>query len=289
MKKIKYWIKATRPYTLIASVAPILIVSALCNKYYTFNIMVFVFTLLAALLIQIMTNFINDLYDFKKGADNESRNGPARMIQKGYLSEKEITVGIYIVFLSAFLIGVFLVTIGGYPILLIGLSAFLFAYLYTATKFSIAYNGLGEIFVFLYFGIIATLGASYLQTSQYIYEALILGIISGSLNVALLVINNLRDVDSDAQSNKNTLVVIFGKNFGKIELLIAMLLPFFAVCYLSKLIELKLISFDIFVLILFCIFIIFKIFTNKSFLRNKALPILCLYIFLFTGSLIFKI
>ena len=226
MLKISYWIKASRPLTLIASIAPVLIVSAFCYKNFQLNSTVFVCTLIAASLIQIMTNFINDLYDYKKGSDNENRLGPTRMVQAGHLNEIEMKKGILIVLGLAIAIGVFLVYVGGLPIFMIGLSSFVLAYLYTATAFSIAYNGMGEIFVFIYFGLVASIGTAYLQTLKFSYEALIIGVVVGALNVALLVINNLRDRKEDAAANKKTLVVLFGDKFGQLELAIMLAIPF---------------------------------------------------------------
>ena len=232
MHKIFYWVKASRPQTLIASLAPVLSSSMLCYKYYEFNYIVLVLTVLSSVLIQIMTNFINDLYDFKKGADKSNRLGPDRMIQKGFIAESEIKIAIFVLLILSVISGFYLVVIGGWIILIIGLSSFLFAYLYTATKFSIAYNGMGEFFVFIYFGLIASVGTAYLQTGFYIDKALIIGFIFGFLNTSLLVINNLRDIKEDCLSNKKTLIVMFGTNFGKFELFISLFSPIIIFYYL---------------------------------------------------------
>ena len=278
----KYWIYAARPKTLVASAAPILPVTVLCFKNNTFNFNIFLLIIFAAVCIQIMTNFINDLYDYKKGADTSSRVGPERMIQMGYLSEKQMIKGISIVFFFSLIAGILLVNIGGYPILLIGLSAFLFAYLYTATNISIAYNGLGEIFVFLYFGIISSIGTYYLFTLQYSKNALLIGSIAGCLNILLLVVNNLRDYKSDIKSKKNTLIVIMGRNFGKMEFLSMLvgsyLFSYFLLYDLNKTSTL----YWFLPLIIFAIKLSSSIIYDKKFIQQTALPLVSFYITLFT-------
>ncbi len=289
MYKAKYWLQAARPQTLIASLIPILPVSMLCFKSYTFSPPVFFCTIFSAIFIQIMTNFINDLYDFKKGADRPDRVGPNRVIQKGFLSEKEITNGIYMLLLLSVLLGSYLVSIGGYIILIIGLSSFLFAYLYTATKISIAYNGLGEVFVFIYFGILSSWGTFYLQTLDYNFDIILFGIIAGSLNTSLLIINNLRDHNEDLLSNKKTLIVIFGKNFGKIELLLINMLSYSSLYFLLDSLNKKDQFYFFSPLIFFAMVLMHKILTQTDFIGKKALPNYSLYITIFTITLTFII
>ena len=238
--------------------------------------------MIAALLIQIATNYINDLYDFKKGGDDHIRVGPDRMIQKGFLSQNEIKIAIYIILLLALLIGIYLASIGGIIIIMIGISSFIFAYLYTATSFSIAYNGLGEIFVFLYFGIISSLGTFYLQTLDYNYNALLVGVICGSLNVGLLIINNLRDAESDKLSKKETLIVKFGKIFGKIEFIFMMIISYLYLHYLSRSLNDAMVFNALIFLLPIPIIILYNLIYSIKFLNYKALPIMSLYISLFT-------
>ena len=284
MNKIKYWLQAARPQTLIASFVPILPTSMFCFKYDKFSLPIFICTLLSSIFIQIMTNFINDLYDFKKGADRSDRVGPDRVVEKGYLNEKEILRGVYTLLFLAVLLGAYLVSIGGVIILMIGLSSFLFAYLYTATKLSIAYNGLGEIFVFIYFGVLSSWGTFYLQTLQYSFLTFLFGIIAGSLNSSMLIINNLRDYNEDLLSNKKTLIVIFGKNFGKIELISMNILSYISLyCLFGKLSQLHN-SYLFYILILFCTIILCRVVMDSGFIQ-KALPYYSLYITLFTITL----
>ena len=282
MQKVNYWIKASRPQTLIASLAPVLSNSILCYKYYSFSYIIFVLTVISAILIQIMTNFINDLYDYKKGSDKTTRLGPDRMIQKGHLNQLEIKKAIVLLLCLSVFSGLYLVLVGGWIILSIGLSSFLFAYLYTATKFSIAYNGLGEVFVFIYFGIIASMGTSYLQSGFFIHESFLIGVVFGFLNISLLVINNLRDYNEDIASNKMTLIVLLGKNFGKLELLISLFAPLIIIFYLDINLRLDSIFYFTFPLFILPIYIYIYTVKNKSFLISRALPFTSLYIFLFT-------
>ena len=274
------WIKASRPQTLTASLAPIIPTSVLCFKQHYFKFEIFLATLIAGLMLQILANFINDLYDFKKGSDRDDRIGPERMVQTGKITEKEMKNGIFTVFIVTLLVGFYLVNIGGLPILIIGVSSFIFAYLYTATKISIAYNGLGEVFVFLYFGIIASTGTFYLQSLQFSWESFIIGMISGSLNTTLLIINNLRDYKEDSISNKKTLVVTFGFLFGKIELILMMLFSYGSLFYLFTLEKPNNILFAYIPLFIFAMFIIFKLFYYKQFL-SRALPFASMHILLF--------
>ena len=289
MQKFFYFFYAIRPQTLIASIAPVLMGSILCYKDNLFSLTIFYFTLFAAILIQMMTNLINDLYDYKKGADKQNRIGPDRMMQKGYLTEKEILFGIYCIFLCALFIGIYLVIKGGVLILFIGLSSFLFAYLYTATRFSIAYNGLGEIFVFLYFGIIACMGTYYLQTLNISFESLLLGSIVGCLNVNLLIINNIRDYLSDKLSKKNKLIVKYGITFGRLEFILMLILSYLFLYIFAVQVNNMMLFYKAIPMLLFIMYIIFKLMSDKSFVNHKALPLFSIYILLFTSLLTYNI
>ena len=230
--KIKAWIYAARPKTLAASIIPIICAIMIIPNFKVFNFNIFILTILSAIIIQIITNYINDLYDFLNGADS-NRVGPQRMLQAGLLSQSEITRAIKILFILAILCGLPLVIHGGWVILTIGLSAFLFAYLYTAGPFPLAYHGLGDIFVFIYFGLLSVMGSYYLQTGFIDQNAFWLGISIGSKNVLLLAINNIRDYDGDKNVNKNTLVVKFGKIFGYLQIIGMILLSYIGILFLS--------------------------------------------------------
>jgi len=203
-------------------------------------------TLFSALIIQIVTNYINDLYDFLKGAD-QHRIGPARMLQSGLITEKHMKIAIVILTIVGVCSGIPLAIKGGWPIVIIGLSSFLFAYLYTAGPFALAYHGLGDIFVFIYFGLIAVSGSYYLQVNTVNIGCLYLGISIGCKNVLLLIINNLRDYENDLSSQKKTLIVKFGYAFGKTYALIIILLSYASIFLLS--VQVK--NYNIFYLMLF--------------------------------------
>ena len=197
------WIYAARPKTLVASIVPVISGTLIIPNSDMFKLDIFLFTIIAAMIIQIVTNYINDLYDFLKGADKD-RIGPMRMIQSGILSQVEIKKAVGVLIIIGISCGIPLAIQGGWPIIIIGLSSFLFGYLYTAGPFPLAYNGLGDVFVFIYFGIIAVGGTYYLQTGFIDQNAIYLGIAIGSNNIILLAINNLRDYQTDKKSDKKT-------------------------------------------------------------------------------------
>ena len=210
---IQAWWIAFRPQTLIVSIAPVLLGLALAyNDFKNINWLIASLTLVAAVLIQIGTNLINDLYDFINGADNDDRLGPIRVTQSGLISQKKIKRGAFFCFFLALLIGGYLVYKGGIPILLIGSFALISGYCYTAGPYPLGYNGLGDIFVFIFFGLIAVPGTYYLQTQNlFNKEALLIGSAIGFIAVAILCVNNIRDIESDKKAGKKTLAVRFGR------------------------------------------------------------------------------
>ncbi len=211
---ISTWWTAFRPNTLIVSIAPVFIGISLSIRDNNFSsYFVAILTLLAAILIQIGTNLINDLYDYIKGADNKHRVGPIRATQSGLLSKNSIQKGAFFCFTLALLIGIYLVYIGGVPILVIGLLSLISGYCYTAGPYPLAYNGLGDIFVFIFFGLIAVPGTYYLQSNiLFDINSILIGSSIGFLAVAVLCVNNIRDIESDSKVGKKTLVVRFGVN-----------------------------------------------------------------------------
>jgi len=226
------WIYAARIKTLVASVVPVISSSIILPQITPVNIRLLSLTLIAAIIIQVVTNYINDLYDFLKGADN-NRIGPVRMLQSGKISEKQMKRAIFILFMVGIVVGIPLAIKGGWIIVIIGLSAFLFAYLYTAGPFALAYNGLGDVFVFIYFGLIAVSGSYYLQTEQVSMGCIYLGISIGCKNVLLLLVNNIRDYKSDLKCSKNTLIVKHGLFFGKAYAITTLLTSYVVMFFLS--------------------------------------------------------
>lgn len=218
------WVLAARPKTLSAAVVPVLIGTALAPRPVDWRI--FAFTLLGALLIQIGTNYVNDAIDFRKGADSGERLGPVRVTQAGLLSAEAMLRGAYACFFLAALCGVPLIVRAGWPLLIIGLTSIAAAYAYTGGPYPLAYHGLGEIFVILFFGFVAVGGTLYVQALEIDPVIWPAGFAAGSLATVLLVINNLRDEPNDRESGKKTLAVRFGPRFARAEVVLFTILPY---------------------------------------------------------------
>jgi 1,4-dihydroxy-2-naphthoate polyprenyltransferase len=185
--------------------------------------------MIAALLIQIATNFANDLSDCHKGADTAERVGPLRVAQSGLLTPGDLKRGIIITFGLAMLAGLYLISIGGWPILLIGIFSILSGLAYTGGPWPLGYHGLGDLFVFIFFGVIAVTGSAYLQSGHVSALALATSVPVGLLVTNILVINNLRDVETDRIAGKHTLAVLLGANQVRLQYagfsLVAYLVP----------------------------------------------------------------
>lgn len=230
MNRLLLWFRVIRPQTLFASVCPVcigLLVSPLPCKRLTALI-----TIVCALALQVLSNLINDYYDFQKGADQAGRAGFKRALAEGEVSARQILYAILLTLCVAVLTGAWLVYQGGLPILCIGLSALLFAWLYTATDHSLSYLGIADLFVYLYYGVIATMGTCYLQGCELLYgRAFCAGSVCGLISMCVLMINNLRDEATDRAVGKRTFVVRFGKRAGEGAMLLLILLtPVFAYC-----------------------------------------------------------
>lgn len=217
MHKLVMILSACRPKTLIAGLSPVCIGGAIAYHHGFFNSITFFCTLMTGLFIQIGTNLANDYFDFKKGADTVERLGPTRLMQSGLISGKALCAGIFSTFLLASLFCIYLIQIGGLPITLLLLLAILLGIGYTAGPFSLAYLGLGDIFVTGFFGVVATMMTTYLLTGKIQADSAIAGLCPGFLSTALLTMNNLRDRLTDQKANKKTLPVRFGETFGKCE------------------------------------------------------------------------
>ena len=231
---MKHWLLAARPKTLSAAVVPVLMGSALAaHEPPGVTWWVFACALLGALLIQIATNFINDALDFKKGADTGERLGPIRVTAAGLLSAESVMRGAWICLTLAALCGIPLLYRCGWPMLIVGLASIAMAYAYTGGPYPLAYHGLGELFVIVFFGFVATGGTFYAHSLQLTRSALLAGFAAGSLAVVLLVINNLRDMESDRKSNKQTLAARFGDRFARGEVVTFALAPFVAIVWMA--------------------------------------------------------
>jgi 1,4-dihydroxy-2-naphthoate octaprenyltransferase len=234
---LRVWVLAARPKTLTAAVAPVLVGTGLAAHLAEIVVLPAAAALLGAILIQIGTNLANDYYDFVRGGDTEDRVGPVRVTQAGLLPPQAVKRGMVVVLGLAMLVGVYLVTVGGWPIVWIGLASVACAVLYTGGPFPLAYHGLGDVFVFAFFGLVAVGGTYYVQTLSWPLDASLAGAALGALSTALLVVNNLRDIDTDAKAGKRTLAVRLGPAGTKVEyvalLLVAVAAPMVGVTLLG--------------------------------------------------------
>ena len=233
--KFEIWLLASRPKTLWASISPVVIGTAMAYADGKFHWLSAVVALTATVLIQIGTNIANDYFDYKRGADAGERLGPLRVTQAGLVKPEAVKAAFIIVFSLAFLLGLYLIWRGGYPILIIGLLSLLFGILYTGGPFPLGYTGLADLFVLIFFGPIAVGGTYYVQALAIKPAVIIAGFSPGLLATAILTINNLRDIKTDRQAGKKTLAVRFGANFAKIEYFLciftACLIPIFLSIY----------------------------------------------------------
>jgi 1,4-dihydroxy-2-naphthoate octaprenyltransferase len=213
--KLNSWLLASRPKTLLAAVVPVMVGSALAISMNKFFLPYSIVALLCSVLIQIGTNFTNDLYDYLKGSDTLKRKGPRRVLASGLISVKEMKLAIILVFGLTFLLGLYLVYSAGLLILWIGIISIFSGIIYTAGPFPLAYNGLGDVFVFIFFGIVGTMGTYYLHTQEISVIALLVSIPVGALITNILVVNNYRDIEEDREANKKTLAVILGRTFSR--------------------------------------------------------------------------
>ena len=225
---LKYWLLAIRPKTLSVAVVPVLVGSTLAwIQSGTLAWSVMGVALLAAVLIQAGTNLHNDAADFERGADHSAtRLGPARVTAQGWLTAAQVKWGASLSFGLAMLCGCYLVWVGGWPILLVGLVSIAAGLAYTGGPRPVAYSSLGELFVWLFFGLVAVAGSYYLQTGRLNGGALLAGALVGMPAAAVLVVNNYRDLDNDRQVGKNTLAVRLGRRTAQWEYALLMLVPF---------------------------------------------------------------
>ena len=204
------WVMALRPHTLTVSLAPVLVGTGVAVTVDGFAAGPACLALVGAVLLQIASNLANDAFDFRSGADNERRKGPPRTAQLGLLTERQLFVGLGIALAAALFVGASLVRIGGWPIMLIGLAGMISAVAYTAGPYPLGYHGLGDLFVFLFFGVAAVSGTTYLQTGTWEPLALGLAVPVGGIAAGVLSVNNIRDRDTDAPAGKRTMAVRLG-------------------------------------------------------------------------------
>lgn len=234
MKNIFLWFKIVRPQTLFASLCPVTVALLVMSQHgYTIHGWVATATVLCALALQVLSNLINDYYDFKRGTDKKGRIGFKRALAEGLVTEKQMLTACLITLAIALALGLYLVIVGGWVILLIGVLAIFFAWLYTATNHSLSYLGIADIFVFLFYGIIAGWGTAYLQvtadncySTTWMRPVLWAAAVNGLISMCVLIINNLRDIATDRETGKRTFPVRFGKRAGELGMaIIVALMP----------------------------------------------------------------
>ncbi len=202
---------AARPRTLPAAVAPVLVGTALAGFDHVFHPLRFLAALLGAVFIQVGTNLSNDYSDARRGADTEDRLGPVRVTAGGLVPPRQVLVATYVSFGLAVLAGIYLIVVAGWQLLLVGAASILAGVAYTGGPKPYGYDGLGEVFVFLFFGIVAVAGSFFVQVRHLSWEAFALAVPVGLLAAAILVVNNFRDIDTDGRAGKRTLAVRLGR------------------------------------------------------------------------------
>ncbi len=211
------WIAGARPATLPAAIVPVLVGTAVGATAAQVRIAPFIAALAAAILIQVGTNYFNDYADFRAGADTPARLGPRRLASSGLATPRAVLLAALIAFGGAGLIGVYLVMVGGWPILVIGMLSIVCGFAYTGGPWPLAYVGLGDLFVFVFFGVVAVLGSAYLQSDDLTSGAILASLPVGCLVTAILVVNNLRDIETDRAAGKRTLAVRLGAGVARAQ------------------------------------------------------------------------
>ncbi|MDC1068037.1 1,4-dihydroxy-2-naphthoate polyprenyltransferase [Candidatus Kapabacteria bacterium] len=280
MATAKDWIEAIRPKTLPAGIVPVCIGSAYSNYQGNFNWTSFGVILFCSVMIQIITNFFNEIFDFKKGADTEERVGPARGVSTGAISLKSMWLITILSLIVTFVAGLYLVTIAGLPILIIGLSSLILSWLYTGGPFPLAYKGLGDIFVLIFFGFVATAGTYYTFHQDINEIILLLSLIPGLTSMNILAVNNIRDIDTDIKVNKKTLPVRIGRTPARLLFSVISIATYFVIftIYSKTNIDFVLWNFATLPLYLIINIMVFKITGAKL---NKVLALTGLQLMLF--------
>ncbi len=209
---VRIWLMAARPRTLPTGAAPVLVGTALAGQQGTFRPLTFIAALLGSILIQVGANLSNDYSDARRGADTDERLGPVRVTAGGLVPPRQVMIATYVAFGVAVLLGVYLIATSGWELLLVGVLSILAGVLYTGGPRPYGYEGLGEIFVFLFFGVAAVAGSYFAQVEHWDWQAFALSVPVGLFAAAVLVVNNVRDLDTDRKANKRTLAVRLGRD-----------------------------------------------------------------------------
>ncbi|WP_323192369.1 1,4-dihydroxy-2-naphthoate polyprenyltransferase [Halostella sp. PRR32] len=240
VSRTKAWLMAARPQTLPAAAAPVLVGTGLAVREGLFAPLPALMAFVGAALIQVGTNFANDYYDAVKGADTDDREGFTRVTQSGIIAPEQVKRATAITFSLAILTGTYLVYVGGLPILVIGLLSVASGVAYTGGPYPLGYYGLGDLFVFLFFGIVAVTGTFYVQAAQVLADPLTVGVPAGTVSLTaflaslpvagistnILVVNNVRDMETDAEAGKTTLAVLIGYRWSRVEFIALLALAY---------------------------------------------------------------
>jgi 1,4-dihydroxy-2-naphthoate octaprenyltransferase len=223
--KWKLWWLACRPKTLGAAVAPVLIATSMAFAHGYFHFFSAMLCITFALFIQVGTNFANDFFDFKNGADTEERLGPKRMTQAGLIKSDDMAKAVIFTFGIAILIASYLIARGGWPFAIVVISSIVAGVLYTGGPKPYGYHGLGDVFVFVFFGLVAVGATYYIQSLSLSLDVILAGTIPGFLSVAILVVNNYRDREGDKAVGKRTLAVILGEKATRLQYVLCLWIP----------------------------------------------------------------
>ncbi len=229
---VRAWVVALRPKTLVIAVVVVGVGTALAAHLGSVRADAAAAALAGALLLQIASNFANDLFDFRKGADTPQRLGPTRAVAAGLLTQRAITGGLVLVLLAALAVGVFLSLQTSWVILAIGVAGMVSAVAYTGGPYPLGYHGLGDVFVFLFFGLAAVAGTVFVQTGTWEPVALALGVPMGLLAAAVLTVNNIRDIDTDERAGKRTIPVRLGRSRARLYYGSLLAIPYLVVAAL---------------------------------------------------------
>ena len=221
------WLLAIRPRTLPAAVSPVMVGTAMAVSDGKFQFIPALAAMLVSLLLQIGVNLANDYFDFKKGIDTPDRLGPIRVTQSGLIPHGRVMFAMVAVFSAALAVGLYLTAVAGWPVLSIGMACILASLAYSGGPYPLASNGLGDLFVFIFFGIVAVCGTYYVQALNITARVFWVSVPVGLLITAIIVVNNLRDIPTDQKSGKNTLAVILGERGTKLEYLLLIICAYF--------------------------------------------------------------
>jgi len=212
---LKAWVLAARPKTLAAGLAPVMVASGLAAHDGRFNVIPAILCLVFAVMAQVASNFANDYFDYVKKTDNEDRLGPKRAVSSGWIDPLQMLIALAVVIAVACFFGMGLVFYGGWEMILVGVACVICLLAYTAGPWPLAYHGLGDVFVLVFFGFVPVVFTYYVQVGVFTPMAFLAGAVIGLQSVNILVVNNYRDRDTDKKSNKKTSIVVFGEAFGR--------------------------------------------------------------------------